>query len=392
MIPKNEDETLRLKNDHQFDVIIIGGGFYGCCLALLMRNYYENILIIEKEENLLLRASSINQARVHSGYHYPRSLITAYRSFVNFPRFVLDFRDCIIDDFEKVYAIARRGSKVNAYQFKEICNEIGAYIKPAPLKIKKLFDMNNIEEVFSVKEVAFDASKLRNTIKKKLEKAKVTICYRIEVNRVEQTENDKIKVFLSKGDVCLQANQVFNCTYSQINKLLRNSNIPLLPLKHELTEMVLIEVPDELNNIGITVMDGLFFSTMPYPARNLHSLSHVRYTPHYSWNDFDQFIDGHAQLKNIKLKSNFPYMIKDAQRYLPIINKASYVDSLYEIKTVLVQNEIDDGRPILFRKDYSIKNFSIVMGAKIDNIYDILDMIGEIKDYSLHSKKRKWRF
>ncbi len=49
--------------------------------------------------------------------------------------------------------------------------------------------------------------------------------------------------------------------------------------------MALMKMPPALNELGITVMDGPFFSLMPFPARSLHTLSHVRYTPHFSWQD-----------------------------------------------------------------------------------------------------------
>ncbi|MBI5742115.1 MAG: FAD-dependent oxidoreductase [Nitrospirae bacterium] len=366
----------------KFDAVIIGGGFYGCCIALVIRNFCDKILVVEKETDLLLRASAINQARVHTGYHYPRSLVTAIRSFKNFPKFMLDFKGCIYDEFEKIYAIARKGSKINAYQFFELYKRIGAPIKTASGRMRKLFNMDNIEEVFSVHEVAFDAVKLRNILKQRLEKAGITVWYSKEVDRAEQTENGEVVLYLTNDGIRLRAGKVFNCTYSLINKLLLNSGLPLLPLKHEVTEMPLLKMPEELRYAGITIMDGPFFSLMPYPSLNMHSFHHVRYTPHYNWHDMDSFIDGHAHLKGIKLKSHFQFMVRDAERYLPLVKEVQYVDSLYEVKTVLIKNEIDDGRPILFRKDYGIKNFSIVMGGKIDNIYDVLEMIGEIKDYS----------
>lgn len=363
------------KMKKKFDVIIIGGGFYGCCLALLLRKHYENILIIEKEADILLRASSVNQARIHSGFHYPRNLLTAFRSFLNLPRFVLDFKKCVYDNFESLYAVARNDSKVNAHQFKKTFENLGIPIKVASSKYRKLFNLEMIEEIFLVQELVFDVMKLREIIRLRLNKEGVTFYCGIECRRIEQAENNQIRVFISNEDVPLLANKVYNCTYSQINKILKESNISFLPLKHEVTEIALIEIPGELDGIGITVMDGPFFSTLPFPSMNLYSLTHVRYTPHYSWADTDGYIDGHRFLKDSDLKSNFPYMIKDAKRYLPVIEKAKYVDSLYEVKTVLTQNEIDDGRPILLRKDYGIKNFSIVMGSKIDNIYDVLDLI-----------------
>ncbi len=66
-------------------------------------------------------------------------------------------------------------------------------------------------------------------------------------------------------------------------------------------------------------------------------------------------------------------MIRDAERYIPRLKDCRYVDSLWEVKTVLPQSEVDDSRPILFRRNQGIKNFTCILGAKIDNVYDIPD-------------------
>ena len=86
----------------------------------------KRIVLVERESALLTRASYNNQARVHNGYHYPRSFTTAYRSRVNLPKFVLDWSQAVKKDFTKLYAIARRNSKVTARQFERFCREIGA--------------------------------------------------------------------------------------------------------------------------------------------------------------------------------------------------------------------------------------------------------------------------
>ena len=70
-------------------------------------------------------------------------------------------------------------------------------------------------------------------------------------------------------------------------------------------------------------------------------------------------------------------MIKDAQRYLPLLKGIENKQSLFEVRTVLREYEVNDGRPILFKKDYGIKGFHVVMGGKIDNVYDILEGIEE---------------
>ena len=364
---------------NKVDVAIIGGGFYGCCLALLMKKNFTNVVIFEKGHDLLQRASSINQARVHNGYHYPRNLVTAYRSFINFPRFVLDFKKAIISDFIKLYAIARNNSMVNANQFFRIYKLMNAPIKVAGKEYKSLFNLDLIEEVFTVNEVAFDAVILKNILKEKLERNNIPVYLNYEVEKIETSlESNILLNFHNSSSICM-AKHVFNCTYSQINKLLNNSGIELLPFKHEITELALVQIPEQLKNISVTVMDGPFFSFVPYPSLKLHSLSHVRYTPHCSWNEISHFQDGENELLRLSKNSNYEYMIKDAIRYLPALESTKYIKSIYDIKTVLIKNEIDDGRPILYKPNYGIKNFNIIMGGKIDNIYDILEMIDDAK-------------
>ncbi|MEK7539949.1 MAG: FAD-binding oxidoreductase [Patescibacteria group bacterium] len=354
------------------DCVVIGGGFYGCCVALYMRQFVEHVIILEQGSDLLTRASYANQARVHNGYHYPRSFVTALRSRVNFPRFVEEFEQAIQSDFTKTYAISKQNSKVNAGQFKQFCQHIQAEYATAPAEVRDLFNPNMIEEVFVVKEYAFDAKKLAEMLKRKLVEQGIEVRYNSSAKTVKQAAGDRVEVELESGDK-LNAHWVFNCTYSQINTLLERSGLERLPLKHEITEMALIDVPLELKKVGATVMDGPFFSAMPFPARSLHTLSHVRYTPRYSWSDQEEYQNGEEVLSRMEQRSNFAYMLKDAQRFIPSLGAARQVDSLFEIKTVLVQNEMDDGRPILFRKDYGLKNFSVIMGGKIDNIYDILE-------------------
>ncbi len=346
----------------KFDVVIIGGGFYGCMLALHFKKIFKDVILLEKETELLLKASYNNQARIHNGYHYPRSFITALRSHVNYGRFISDFSDCIDDNFQMIYAIASNNSKTTTSQFLKFCRQIGSPIIPAPAKIKKLFNNQLIEDAFSVKETVFNAAKLRNILKEKLKLAKVKIRYSTEVLKVVSQEKG-ILVYLGNGEKIL-GTRVFNCSYSGINNILGNSNLPKLPFKYELTQMPLFEVPKELERIGITIMDGPFFSIMPFPDKKLHTLHHVRYTPLIS--SIESF-----NMKASK-QTDVIYMIKDAQRYVPLLEDVKYKGSLYEIKTVLMINELSDARPILFKKDYRMDNFYVVMGGKIDNIYDIL--------------------
>ena len=50
------------------------------------------------------------------------------------------------------------------------------------------------------------------------------------------------------------------------------------------------------------------------------------------------------------------------------------------MKTVLPRSEADDSRPILFRSHHGIPNYHVVMGGKIDNVYDVADELAKVVD------------
>ncbi len=362
---------------------VIGGGFFGLYLAHYLSIGGGHVKVFEKENSLMSHASYNNQARVHNGYHYPRSVLTALRSRVSFPRFLKEFPDCIYSDFDKYYMIGQPLGKVTAKQFYQFCLRIGAEIGLAPQNILNLVNKQHIEAVFSAKEFAFDAHKLLDSMLERIS-SKVEIHLNAEAKSIKKTQDGKLIVtYYQNGNLeeQLEFDQVFNCTYSRINSLNVNSGLSLIPLKHEMTEMCLVDVPEEIKHMGITVMCGPFFSVMPFPSvthneQVVHSFSHVRYTPHYEWTDSsERYSDAHIKLKNDFKNTAWHYMKKDASRYIPILNECEYIRSLWEVKTVLPRSETDDSRPILCRFNYGFKGFHCIMGGKIDNIYDAIKAI-----------------
>jgi len=157
--------------------------------------------------------------------------------------------------------------------------------------------------------------------------------------------------------------------------------LPIVPLKHELTELALVEPPSALSRAAVTVMCGPFFSMLPYPARRLHTLSHVRYTPHASWQDSvdGPYVDPDVRLAQHSRHSHFPHMVRDAARYVPAMRECRQVESLWEVKTVLPRSEVDDSRPILFSHNHGMPGFHCVIGSKMDNVYDMLQQSNDLQ-------------
>ncbi len=361
------------------DAIVVGGGFFGARLAAwLAAEGGSQVELVEREEDLLRRASLTNQARVHRGYHYPRSFVTAVRSRINAPRFEAEYRDCIVDTFAHHYAIGRAGGKVSARQFRTFCDRIGAPVAEAAADVRRWFDPTRIESVFTVPEHAFDAVALRAHLRHGLDQAGVTIRLGTEARRIAAHRGGGLCLTVTEGTSTreLLARRVYNCTYSRLNALLHASVLPLLDLRHELTEMLLIEPPEELREAAVTVMCGPFFSCMPFPPRGLHTLSHVRYTPHRTWTDGPTapWIDPDVA-RGPRPASHGPAMLRDAARYLPLMARSRPADSLWEVKTVLPRSEVDDSRPILVRADHGLPGLTCIAGAKLDNIYDMFDIL-----------------
>lgn len=359
----------------KYDVAIIGGGFYGVHIALTLSQLNYSVVIIEKEDDLLTRASSKNQARIHNGYHYPRSFTTALQSSISYPVFINEFKDCIYDEFENYYLISKFRSKINSEYYENLCKKINL-----PLIKSKVLDgvinHQNIESVYKVNESLFDIKKIKNSLLNKLEDKNIENLLSSEVEKIDKNGTE-FKLTLAGKSEFIRSKKVFNCTYSNINHIHSNNNMPLLDLKHEITETCLVKPNQFFKDKGITIMDGPFLSILPFPSiKDIHSFTHVSYTPHYEW--FDQLYpnDSDNLLANYKKKSNWIKMLKDAEKYILNPNEHfTYKNSNWEIKTVLASSEFDDSRPILYKKNFFYKNYSCILGAKIDNIYDIEQLL-----------------
>ncbi|MBL8859319.1 MAG: FAD-dependent oxidoreductase [Planctomycetes bacterium] len=362
---------------HTVDALVVGGGFFGAWLALDLARRGLSVVLLERERELLQRASLKNQARVHNGYHYPRSILTGLRSRVNSERFLNEFEDCVDQSFSMYYAVARRLSNVTAAQFKQFCARIGAPLAPAPRAIRDLFDPAAVEDVFTAEEWAFDAVKLAARLRSALARERVDVRTGCEALAFEPGTAQAGRIatrarVLSTGEELIFASEhAFNCTYASLNDVLARSGIEKLALKIEHTEIVLVDVPEPLKNVGVTVMCGPFFSVMPFPSNGLHTLSHVRYTPHAAWQDRESDEANQARFERLPRRSNAAFMLKDAERYLPLASKFEVRDSFFELKAVLPQSEADDSRPILFKRDAGLAGLNCVLGGKIDNVYDM---------------------
>jgi hypothetical protein len=133
-----------------------------------------------------------------------------------------------------------------------------------------------------------------------------------------------------------------------------------------------VDLPEPLRGKGVTVMDGPYFSLMPFPSTPFSTLSHVRYTPHGAHPTYEQA----AAALRAGLTTRADWMIRDAARYVPALAGAVHRESLWGVKTVPARRDGDDARPIVLRRSDGGRVLSL-LGSKIDNIGDAIRVAEE---------------
>lgn len=373
-----------------YDRIILGAGLYGLYAALFCAKQKEKVLVLEYEPHAFMRATYINQARVHMGYHYPRSYSTAIKSANYFTRFIEDYGFCINGNFEKVYATSNAFSWTNAKQFKHFCDN--ADIPCDEVAASKYFNDGLCDGAFVTKEYTYDAAMLKERLRDELSAfAAVEIIYNTRIKEIAVIDNH-FEISTANGER-YSTEFMLNATYASANQVINSvtgaENLPLFKIKYELCEIILCSVGEKLKDTGITVMDGPFFSIMPFGKTGIHSLTSVTFTPHVtSYEYLPQFAcqtqsDGYCSSKQLgncnncpaKPKTAWGYMSTLTKKYLRPEYKFTYINSLFSMKPILQASEIDDSRPTVIRKLLDKPTFISVLSGKINTVYDLDEVL-----------------
>ena len=72
-----------------------------------------SVVIIEQESELMKRASFNNQARLHTGLHYPRSLLTAQESLTGYHKFRKRYGEAV-SDFAVAESAEERDNRIES--------------------------------------------------------------------------------------------------------------------------------------------------------------------------------------------------------------------------------------------------------------------------------------
>ncbi|WP_300697944.1 FAD-dependent oxidoreductase [uncultured Bacteroides sp.] len=375
----------------QYDKIIIGAGLYGLYSALFCAKRGQKVLVLEHDDTAFKRATFINQARVHMGYHYPRSYSTAIKSAGYFNRFNEDYAFCVLNKFDQVYATSTEFSWSDSDQFIRFCK--AANIRCDEVAPTRYFKEGYCDGAFLTEEYTYDAQILKNYFLEKLKDyPKVEIIFRSRIKSIDKTQST-YKFIIDYIGKRIEANAPFvlNSTYASVNQIQNMLGYDMFKIKYELCEIILCNVNDKLHDTGLTVMDGPFFSIMPFGKTGYHSLTAVTFTPHVASKEPLPRFDCQArsngfcssrQLGNcndcpVKPESAWPYMSNLARKYMRDDLTFEFDHTLYSMKPILLTSEIDDSRPTVIRTFSEDPIFVSVLSGKINTVYDLDEILSK---------------
>ena len=363
------------------NIAIVGGGFYGCHIAEILKKRYlsqVSIDIFDRSENLMTRAATNNQCRLHLGFHYPRSTGTILQTLQGFHRFVDKFGDCIVYPTQNYYAVHRDGY-INFDEYLSAMDEHDLKYEIVGCKPHCFFrEPKDIEGIIRVDEgVIFlndMANKLTTWLESKVHIHSNSLVSVIDAENGSLIVNDKLH---DGYDV------IINATYTDTNLGLPKEK--RFELKYEVTAMAIMDAPFG-DDVALTIMDGPFVSLYPV-GQGKASLSSVTFTPFLKCSTV---ADLETRLAKVKKDENHQSVIeailKHGNELLNLDLTHKNVQELWIAPKTKILHDNCDQRLTEIRTHEKL--ISVLCG-KLDAVYHITDQIIEVleeKNYQTFSK------
>lgn len=227
---------------------ILGGGWYGCHLAASFIGCGHEVVLWESSDQLFDGASGANPARLHLGFHYPRSKITRAMSQEHYAAFMLRYGQMTRTVPINIYAIAASDSVVD---FGTYCQVLKGEVEFVKVEKPEELGLRNVEGALLTGERHIIIRQARKYFTALL---KNNVLFGAEMlSTVDSQDWD----------------YTIDCTFCALD----GANID----RYEPCITTLLRGPIDK---AITIMDGPFPSIYPWDEEEgLCSLTSARYTP-----------------------------------------------------------------------------------------------------------------
>jgi FAD dependent oxidoreductase len=332
-------------------VAVAGAGIYGATIAIRLAERGHRVTLFDPL-GVLRAASAINQFRIHSGYHYPRSAETIRETLDAREEFTNAFRPAIVRNTQHYYAIPKEGSQTGPELFEQVMARYELLCNPVR---PSWMNFEFINRCYEVDEQIYDPGTLRELVQARI--AGLAIPF------VEREFTDGMR-----GEYDFVVRACYGMGLSRgIFKI----------AKYQVAEKILIHLPAELRSISLVVIDGPFTAFDPYGSSGKSQFGSAKHTNHWTTTDpFAPVPEPYAALLNAPdfapfAGTRFEAMRKDSALVVPASQAAQYLGSRFTIR-VVENNPAEDRRTLLVHEAapgdlhvFSGKVVSAVKAAKL---------------------------
>jgi FAD dependent oxidoreductase len=310
-------------------IAIAGAGIYGATAAIRLAERGHQVTLFDPL-GVMRAASAINQYRVHSGYHYPRSPETIIETLEARREFIEAFAPAIVQNSRHYYAIPRERSRTRPQEYEQIMRSHGL---PLHAGRPEWMNFEYIDQCYEVEENIYDPDLLRSMIESRLAALEI---------KFEQSSFSRE----ARGDYDF----VVWATYG-----LGASREVFKIAKVQVAEKILVALPAELQGIALVVVDGPFTAFDPYGSSEHSLFGSAKHTNHWTSSDPEEPIpEKYLRVLNqseftAAANTRFEAMRQDCCLAVPAAKNAEYIGSRFTVR--VVEDNPEHDRRILYLRD-----------------------------------------
>ena len=306
-------------------VAVAGAGVYGATIAISLAEAGHDVRLFDPL-GILRAASAINQYRIHSGYHYPRSPETIRETLEARAEFLNTFAPAIVRNSRHYYAIPHEGSQTAPALFEKVMAEFHLSVKPCR---PEWMDFGFIDKCYEVDEQIYDPDILRELLSSRIQALNIPFDQRAFT-----------------PDMRREYDYVVWATYG-----LGPGRGLFKGVKYQVAEKILIQLPRELQGISLVVVDGPFTAFDPYGSSPRSLFGSAKNTNHWTTTNPEEPIpEMYQPLLNRPdfepfASTRFEAMRTDSALAVPASKDAVYLGSRFTIR-VVEDNPAQDRRTL----------------------------------------------
>lgn len=310
-------------------IAIAGAGIYGATAAIRLTERGHQVTLFDPL-GVMRAASAINQYRVHSGYHYPRSPETISETLEARQEFIQAFAPVIVRNSRHYYAIPREGSRTGPHEYEQIMRSHGL---PLHTCRPEWMNFEYIDRCYEVEENIYDPDLFRSVIQSRL--AALGISFEQSVLSRDMRGDYDFVVWATYGMGA--SRDIFKIA------------------KYQVAEKILIALPAELQGIALVVVDGPFTAFDPYGSSRHSLFGSAKHTNHWTSSDPAEPIPEKylSVLNQSEFASapntRFEAMREDCCLAVPAAKDAKYIGSRFTLR--VVEDDPEHDRRILYVRD-----------------------------------------